>query len=129
MSETNGTTIDVTIDMSPSAEAKAEAELVAKLKAQYPGVPLTMIGTPKGKLYLRCPAPQIYGEFIDTATKDKASKALAMKSYVLQCVVYPSREEAKVIIDQFPGLASKGSEVLGEMAGQGDSPDFAIKKL
>jgi hypothetical protein len=136
MSELNGSTVEAVNGSSAVAEdseAKAKREqyeaIVADMQAKYPGVELaSIISKRAGLLVLRCPEARIWAEFIDTATKDKASKALAMKSYVLQSTVYPAKPEAAAILARLPALGSKGSELLNEMAGQGDGSDIVIKK-
>jgi hypothetical protein len=92
---------------------------------------LTSINTPLGPLVLKRPTRAVYAEFVDTLSKDKASKESAMRKLTLSCVVYPSVADAGVILDAYPALSVKATDVVSSMAGgdKDDDGDFAVKKL
>ena len=102
-------------------------EKIDALKQRY-GDSLFRIEAPNGAtMVFRKPPKAVWGEFIDTITRDKASKAACIAKCVLQCVVYPSSEETAAIMDAFPAFPASVNNELAKLAGQSEELD--VKKL
>lgn len=65
----------------------------------------------------RKPKAGEFQKFTDSVLGDKGSKTTSAKSFVLACVVYPEREAARQLLDEYPALTALFSSALQDLAG------------
>jgi hypothetical protein len=99
-----------------------------ELKAKHGD--LTMMNTPRGPLIFKRPSDPVYADFVDSMSRDKASKHASMKRLALACCVFPSLPEARDILETYPGVVLKAQGIISELGGAADEgAGFDIKKL
>lgn len=101
-------------------------ELIGKLKQEH-GPDLISASTPMGEMVFKRPPRMVWTDFVDSISKDRASKDAALRRLALACVVLPSMSDAARIFDAYPALPASVASELSDLAGAGGT--FDVKKL
>ena len=98
--------------------AELSEAAIAELKSKH-GDRLIKVTAPSGDiLVLKPPSLEIWGRFQDTVSRDKGSRAVAIRQVVGECVVYPPPPDAAALFAKLPAYPSSLLGELAEMAGQ-----------
>ena len=102
---------------------KENEALLADLKAKYGRLGI-FYDPDEFEGLLVCAKPQkpaIYREFRNFIASDNkmADKTIATFNFALNCVVHPSREAAKTILDKLPFLADRVAGKVADLSGGG----------
>ena len=98
--------------------AELSESAIAELKSRH-GDRLVAVTAPNGQtLVLKPPSIDVWGRFQDTVSKDKSSRAVAIRQVVGECVVYPAPAESAALFAAYPAFPSALLGELAELAGQ-----------
>jgi hypothetical protein len=103
-----------------------DKEAVDKIKAEH-GKELVSVEVNGQDYVFKKPSRTVWTDFIDSVTKDRSSKEIAIRRLALACAVYPKTEDVIQVFEAYPALPAKVTAELSDLAGQADS--FDVKKL
>ncbi len=93
-------------------------DVIAKLKAQNPGVELHQIEVEDGEQVVICKMPSRaeYKRFVHMLS-DRAQQSRALETLLLANLVYPEADAMLRMIEERPALAEKFGDHLADLAG------------
>ena len=93
-------------------------EIGNELREKYPGKlhRLNLI-EPEQTIIFKRPSWAVYSQSLDQLTDDDESKARAIKGLVDACVVFPSKDAMKELLDDYPGVAGTISKQIQAASG------------
>lgn len=102
-------------------------EKIAELKQKH-GETLIAVNAPSGvQMVFKKPSKEAWARFQDGLSREKVSRSVALRVLALDCVTFPSQQDAAAVFDEFPGFPGTLSVKLAELAGQ--TEDLDVKKL
>lgn len=102
-----------------------DASAIEALKLKHPTAELFLLTSESAEVVAKVTKAEVdmFREFISSP----ATKARAMERFVKACVVFPSADEVRVILEKKPGLSEKWGDQLLDQAGMDE--EVELKKL
>ncbi len=99
-------------------QARLESEEFATLQAKH-GKRIAVYKDPDfGRVVISAKGKRKQYQRLVNALQEKGQdSAVALENFALDCVVEPSRQEAKNIFEEYPALATRASARASELAG------------